>query len=248
MATTHQEHLMPAYLWLGTHEDLSVHVEAFLQSVLCTHNSCGVCNNCQAIRNHQHHAITWFYPEKTYTLEQLVPLTQTISFALEPGHHHFFVIQKADALSAACANSLLKSMEEPPAGYHFVLLAQQIHDILPTIRSRCIIKSFYAHNDLIRHKNLFDIFTLQRPLHPTTFLKELEQADINERDSLELLDNLLAYWAQCIKTTLDAEREHQRAQKMVHIIEKARLFPPMPGSSTLAWKNFFLQVTTIYNA
>jgi len=47
------------------------------------------------------------------------------------------LIEPAEALNATSANSLLKMLEEPPAGVIFILVSHQINRLLPTIISRC---------------------------------------------------------------------------------------------------------------
>lgn len=49
-----------------------------------------------------------------------------------------FIITAASFMKEA-ANSLLKTLEEPPASAHIILLAENISELLPTIRSRCAI-------------------------------------------------------------------------------------------------------------
>lgn len=46
-------------------------------------------------------------------------------------------IDPADKLSRGAANALLKLLEEPPARVLFILIADELHRVLPTIRSRC---------------------------------------------------------------------------------------------------------------
>src|SRR5580692_7568860 len=140
------QHLPPAQLWIGNHDDLVNHTYEFLQKIVCPHGGCHTCITCMHIRDKQHHAIMWFYPEKTYTIELLEDLFTTASFQLEEDTHFFFILQKAHYLSTACANKLLKIMEEPPTGYHFILLADHTEDILPTIISRCIVTQFTRHD------------------------------------------------------------------------------------------------------
>ena len=41
-------------------------------------------------------------------------------------------------------NSLLKTLEEPPAGNVFILTGDEAGDILPTILSRCQVVPFYS--------------------------------------------------------------------------------------------------------
>jgi DNA polymerase-3 subunit delta' len=47
------------------------------------------------------------------------------------------IVDPAEAMNAVTANALLKLLEEPPPGCHFVLVSSQVSKLLPTIRSRC---------------------------------------------------------------------------------------------------------------
>ena len=46
-------------------------------------------------------------------------------------------IHPADHMNSVTANTLLKTLEEPPEGFRFVLTSGAAHELLPTIRSRC---------------------------------------------------------------------------------------------------------------
>jgi DNA polymerase-3 subunit delta' len=48
-----------------------------------------------------------------------------------------FVLDGVEALNDQAANRLLKTLEEPPAFVHLVLLSERVEDVLPTIASRC---------------------------------------------------------------------------------------------------------------
>lgn len=48
-----------------------------------------------------------------------------------------FVIEAAGTMNDQAANRLLKTLEEPPAFVHLILLAEHLQDVLPTIASRC---------------------------------------------------------------------------------------------------------------
>jgi DNA polymerase-3 subunit delta' len=48
-----------------------------------------------------------------------------------------FVIERADAMNEQAANRMLKTLEEPPAHAHLLLLTDRPADLLPTIVSRC---------------------------------------------------------------------------------------------------------------
>jgi DNA polymerase-3 subunit delta' len=48
-----------------------------------------------------------------------------------------FVLEGAHTMSDQVANRLLKTLEEPPAFAHLILLTQGLGDVLPTVASRC---------------------------------------------------------------------------------------------------------------
>jgi DNA polymerase-3 subunit delta' len=48
-----------------------------------------------------------------------------------------FVIEAAGTMNDQAANRLLKTLEEPPAFAHLILLAEHREDVLPTVASRC---------------------------------------------------------------------------------------------------------------
>lgn len=55
-----------------------------------------------------------------------------------------FVIEGAHTMNDATANRMLKTLEEPPAFAHLILLSDRPGDVLPTIRSRCQAVRFQA--------------------------------------------------------------------------------------------------------
>jgi DNA polymerase-3 subunit delta' len=58
------------------------------------------------------------------------------------GSRRAIIIDPADDLERNAANALLKSLEEPPAGTFFLLVAHSPARLLPTIRSRCRVLRF----------------------------------------------------------------------------------------------------------
>lgn len=237
------QHIPPAQLWFGPHEYMVARTEEYLQKLLCSNQGCGHCTTCRQIFDKQHHAIMWLYPEKNYTLDEIAGISATISYSLAPDQLYFFIIQKADFLTPACANSLLKSIEEPPAGYHFILLAERQEQVLPTIRSRCHAQTFVAASEANTNP-LFDFFCTTDYQSPLSFLSTLDQSKITERESVELLDALLAHWIITFKQAIadDKQQDVARAEKVVARLNAAMQTLPMPGSSKLFWKNLFMQI------
>lgn len=66
-------------------------------------------------------------------------------FVFVGSHRHgkrVVLINQADAMNAAAANSLLKILEEPPATVYFILTSGYPRRLLPTIRSRTRVLPF----------------------------------------------------------------------------------------------------------
>ena len=63
------------------------------------------------------------------------------------GSQRVCILDRAETLNDAAANALLKSIEEPGAGFTWILVTTQRARILPTIASRCQAVRFHALDD-----------------------------------------------------------------------------------------------------
>ena len=59
------------------------------------------------------------------------------SLAPPPNCHRWILIEEAHRLNESSGNILLKTLEEPPAGAHFILVTHRPEALLQTLRSRC---------------------------------------------------------------------------------------------------------------
>lgn len=121
-------------------------------------------------------------------------------------------------------------MEEPPHGYHFILLAEHTEQILPTIISRCIVHTLKTTAPTHNTHPLFECFTTKK-VSIIEFSKIIDSANINERESIELLDQIICCWLTTNPTHFALISKFQQAQ----------LHPPMPGSTIIFWRNLYLQ-------
>ena len=88
-------------------------------------------------------------------------LVEPANMKASMNHGKVFVVEEADLMNAAAQNALLKTLEEPAARTLIVLLTDQPHALLPTIRSRCQIVRF-------------------QPLDPKIVQRELEKRKIDK--------------------------------------------------------------------
>lgn len=99
---------------------------------------CLECASCKKISNHQHPDYFYLSPDgQKIKIEQIRQVQNKLVLTPLEALYKIVVIDDADLLTAQAANSLLKSLEEPPAHTLFILLASNLSGILPTIRSRC---------------------------------------------------------------------------------------------------------------
>lgn len=239
--------LYPAYLWFGSSLKLNKEVNNFLKNIYCQNKNqdkfCNICIKCTQIEQKQHSNIRFIQPEgNTYTTADLKIIFSTISFALQKNEHFFFVLYNADSLNATCANSLLKSLEEPPNGYHFILLAQRKDGVLPTIVSRCIVKNFTQEFD--QDNRLLSYFIEANINKAQDFSYELETQKPIEQEVLIIVDQLEKYWLNFFKQALldNNNINIKKAENVINILNKFRKYPPMPGSAKLALKSLYLNL------
>jgi DNA polymerase-3 subunit delta' len=75
--------------------------------------------------------------KKNISIEETRHAIETLSIGSHRGGNRIILIYPLEMLRHDSANTLLKSLEEPPANTIFILLADRVDRVLPTIRSRC---------------------------------------------------------------------------------------------------------------
>ncbi len=225
---------IPAHLIIGQPEHTRVWAITHIQEQQCAAGGCRTCPTCTAIAHMHHHALLWFEPETSYTRELLEPLFARITFAQDPEQNFFFVFNHANRLNDACTNALLKSIEEPPAGYYFIFLAQELEAIAPTIRSRChLIYLDTVRTAQMTHAALFAHFTNEQK-DPSLFLTALDKGALTEYDTRIFINALFEHFSKQALTGA------YPAQCFVTHIQKLISQPPMPGSSKIYLRDLYL--------
>lgn len=116
-------------------------------------DSCGECPSCHRFAQGTHPEVHIIAPYSEQTLiwqlweghahpretkpHQVGVVGRTINFAPTFGRRVVYILTHAETLTEAAANSLLKTLEEPPPYAEFLLLAPMLEDVIETIRSRC---------------------------------------------------------------------------------------------------------------
>ncbi|WP_374407012.1 DNA polymerase III subunit delta' [Hydrogenophaga sp.] len=125
--------------------------------------ACGVCDSCHLIASRSHPDLVVLMPE-TEMLSRGWPLGESaqkdiddkkrkpskeirveamrdmVGFAQRTsarGRGTAVLVYPAERMNTVTANALLKTLEEPAGDTRFVLASESVHQLLPTIRSRC---------------------------------------------------------------------------------------------------------------
>ncbi|MGP8244650.1 MAG: ATP-binding protein [Bryobacteraceae bacterium] len=77
-------------------------------------------------------------PLRQISIQQTRLLKERSQFLPNKGKRRVFLIDHVDRANDQAANSLLKTLEEPPEHLILILTAENAYDLLPTIRSRAV--------------------------------------------------------------------------------------------------------------
>jgi DNA polymerase-3 subunit delta' len=78
-------------------------------------------------------------PLRQITIQQMRLMRERAQLKPLHGRHRVFLIDHLDRANEQSANSLLKVLEEPPEHMVIIATAENLYDLLPTIRSRALV-------------------------------------------------------------------------------------------------------------
>lgn len=149
---------------LGQYELALALVSAWLCEQPTPQGACGLCGSCHAIDVRTHADLCVLMPE-TVMIELGWPLSEKAQDEIDKksrkpskeirvdamrdavkfsqrtnarGRGKAVLVFPAERMNHVTANALLKTLEEPPGDVKFVLATEASHQLLPTVRSRCL--------------------------------------------------------------------------------------------------------------
>lgn len=140
-----QDRVAHAYLFTGPQGvGKGMAARAMAQALLCqTGDSCHRCAGCHLFGINEHPDFFWLEPAgASLKIEQIRRLNKEVSTRPYMAARRVIVINQAETMTAEAANSLLKTLEEPPAYVVFFLIASNLEKMLPTVLSRCRLVRF----------------------------------------------------------------------------------------------------------
>ena len=104
--------------------------------------ACGRCRGCVQHAAGQHPNFLRLEPEegkRDIAIESVRALIERLTLSSHYGGRKVAVLDPADTLNASGVNALLKTVEEPTAGSHLILVTERLMTLAATLRSRCQI-------------------------------------------------------------------------------------------------------------
>lgn len=119
--------------------------EHFVQALLCTAPTregfpCGLCRTCRLFLAGNHPDYLRVEPTeegKPIKVDQIRELVAFLGYTSQLGGYKIALLNPAERMNLNAANSLLKTLEEPPGNSLLVLLSTAPARLPATIRSRC---------------------------------------------------------------------------------------------------------------
>lgn len=121
---------------------------ALVQALFCETGSdeaCGICPSCRKITSGNHadiHTVEPLPDKRDISIDQLREMQRELSLRPYEAPRKVCILEPAERMSVNAANSLLKTLEEPPGNAIIILLTENSDMLLPTIRSRCQLVRF----------------------------------------------------------------------------------------------------------
>ncbi len=123
---------------------------AFAQVLICENSdtACGTCGPCLRLAKLQSENLIFIEPDTSLVkpvikVEAIRGLLESLSLASWHGAR-VVVINDAHTMNAQAANTLLKTLEEPFDNVYFFLIGPDVHQFLPTIRSRAQVLQLHS--------------------------------------------------------------------------------------------------------
>jgi len=166
-----------------------------------TSKPCGVCKSCTDIDAGRFVDLLEVDAATNTKVDEMRELLETAQYAPVSGRYKVYIIDEVHMLSKSAFNSMLKTLEEPPAHVEFILATTDPQKLPITVLSRCLQFNLKNLPPPLIAAHLAHILAAEQIPFETAALDLLGRAaEGSVRDSLSLLDQAIAYGAGSVKT------------------------------------------------
>jgi DNA polymerase-3 subunit gamma/tau len=194
-----QQRLHHAYLFTGTRGVGKTTLARILaKSLNCetgiTSTPCGTCGACREIDSGRFVDMLELDAASNTGIDNMREVLDNAQYAPTSGRFKVYIIDEVHMLSKAAFNSMLKTLEEPPAHVKFILATTDPQKIPVTVLSRCLQFNLKQIPRPVITGHLQQVLEREGIAAELPALQLLARAaDGSMRDSLSLLDQAIAY-------------------------------------------------------
>ncbi|MEQ1743171.1 MAG: DNA polymerase III subunit gamma/tau [Candidatus Nitrotoga sp.] len=194
-----QNRLHHAYLFTGTRGvGKTTIARIFAKSLNCisgvTATPCGICSACTEIDSGRFVDLIELDAASNTGIDNMREVLDNAQYLPTLGRYKVYLIDEVHMLSKAAFNSMLKTLEEPPAHVKFILATTDPQKIPVTVLSRCLqfnLKQLPPALIVTHLENVLGQEDITFEIAALILLARAAQGSM--RDALSLLDQAIAY-------------------------------------------------------
>ena len=156
---------------------------------------CCQCENCRAMAEERSLDVIEIDAASRNNAESMRELAEDVLPSPVGGKYKIYIIDEVHMLSKVAWNVLLKTVEEPPQHVKFIFATTEVHQVLPTIISRC--QRFDLQpipTKLIAERLSLISETEKVAVEPEAISAIARAAEGGMRDAQSLLDQMIAFF------------------------------------------------------
>ena len=159
-------------------------------------NPCGKCESCRAVASESSLDVLEVDAASRNSTGDMRELSEDVLTAPVSGRYKIYIIDEVHMLSKAAWNVLLKTVEEPPPHVKFIFATTEVHQVLPTIISRCQrFDLLPIPTRLIAERLRLIAETEKVAVSPGAIDAIARAAEGGMRDAQSLLDQMIAFFS-----------------------------------------------------
>ena len=162
---------------------------ALAQAINCLRpvdgDACGECATCRKFAAREFTDVKTITPDGQFIkIDQMREMSREAYYRPYEGRRRVYIIDAAERLREEAANSILKTLEEPPDTSQIVLITAKPYALLETIRSRCQLLNFapLSYEELEAYLKA----NYKRPLEETRLLAHLARGSLGRALEIDL--------------------------------------------------------------